>query len=159
MADTPAPYGGAAAAGGASRKPLTLHRLREMHLQGEPITMLTCYDASFARVLDDAGVDCLLVGDSLGMVLQGQPSTLPVTLDEMAYHVRCVARGNRSAWLIGDLVIIAAFAQVAEEQVGRFRPKLVFVDAGNRIVGTGSDPAEVVPAMSTADLLVRGDTR
>jgi 3-methyl-2-oxobutanoate hydroxymethyltransferase len=84
----------------AARKPLTLHRLRAMHEAGEPIGMLTCYDASFARLLDDAGVDCLLVGDSLGMVLQGRPSTLPVTLDEMAYHTRCVARGNRSAWLI-----------------------------------------------------------
>jgi 3-methyl-2-oxobutanoate hydroxymethyltransferase len=103
MADTAAPYGGVAPASGTARKPLTLHRLREMHLQGEPITMLTCYDASFARVLDDAGVDCLLVGDSLGMVLHGQPSTLSVTLDEMAYHVRCVARGNRSAWVIGDM--------------------------------------------------------
>jgi 3-methyl-2-oxobutanoate hydroxymethyltransferase len=85
------------------RKPVTLHKLREMHAAREPVAMLTCYDASFARLLDAAGVDCLLVGDSLGMVLQGQASTLPVTLDEMAYHTRCVARGNRGAWLIGDL--------------------------------------------------------
>ena len=85
------------------RKPITLHRLRAMHAAGEKIAMLTCYDATFARVLDAAGVDILLVGDSLGMVLQGKPSTLPVTLDEMAYHVRCVARGNRSAWILGDL--------------------------------------------------------
>jgi 3-methyl-2-oxobutanoate hydroxymethyltransferase len=85
------------------RKPITLHRLRAMHAAGEKIAMLTCYDASFARVADDAGVHILLVGDSLGMVLQGRPSTLPVTLDEMAYHVKCVARGNRSAWILGDL--------------------------------------------------------
>ncbi len=85
------------------RKPVTLHRLREMHAQGEKLAMLTCYDATFARLLDDAGVDCLLVGDSLGMVLQGQASTVPVTLDEMAYHTRCVARGNRTAWLLADL--------------------------------------------------------
>ena len=76
------------------RKPLTLHRLREMHAQGQPIAMLTCYDACFAWLLDAAGVDCLLVGDSLGMVLQGAASTLPVTLTEMAYHTRCVAQGN-----------------------------------------------------------------
>ena len=76
------------------RKPLTLHRLREMHAAGQPIAMLTCYDACFARLLDAAGVDCLLVGDSLGMVLQGAASTLPVTLTEMAYHTRCVAQGN-----------------------------------------------------------------
>jgi len=86
-----------------ARKPLTLHRLREMHAAGEKIAMLTCYDATFAHVLDAAGVDCLLVGDSLGMVLQGQASTVPVALQEMAYHTRCVARGNRSAWIVGDL--------------------------------------------------------
>ncbi len=86
-----------------TRKPLTLHRLREMHAAGEKITMLTCYDATFAAVLDGAGVDCLLVGDSLGMVLQGQPSTVPVTLEQMVYHTQCVARGNRNAWVIGDL--------------------------------------------------------
>ena len=85
------------------RKPLTLHRLREMHAAGEKITMLTCYDATFAQVLDAAGVDCLLVGDSLGMVLQGHESTVPVTLQEVAYHVACVARRNRTAWVVGDL--------------------------------------------------------
>ena len=87
----------------AGRKPVTLHRLREMHAAGEPISVLTCYDASFARLLDGAGVDCLMVGDSLGMVVQGESSTLPVALADVAYHTRCVARGNRSAWLISDL--------------------------------------------------------
>ena len=85
------------------RKPLTLHRLREMHAAGEKLAALTCYDATFARVLDDAGVDVLVVGDSLGMVLQGQPSTLPVSMDEMSYHTACVARGNRTAWIVADL--------------------------------------------------------
>ncbi len=87
----------------SDRKPLTLHRLRAMHAAGEKLAMLTCYDATFATVLDEAGVDILLVGDSLGMVLQGRDSTLPVTLQEMAYHTACVARGRRSAWLIADL--------------------------------------------------------
>jgi 3-methyl-2-oxobutanoate hydroxymethyltransferase len=87
----------------AGRKPVTLHRLREMYAAGEPISVLTCYDASFARLLDGAGVDCLMVGDSLGMVLQGHASTLPVSLDDAAYHTACVARGNRTAWIIGDL--------------------------------------------------------
>ncbi|HOY34360.1 MAG TPA: 3-methyl-2-oxobutanoate hydroxymethyltransferase [Piscinibacter sp.] len=87
----------------AARKAMTLHRLAAMRAAGEKITMLTCYDASFARLLDDAGVDVLLIGDSLGMTLQGRDSTLPVTLDEMAYHVQCVARGNRHAWIVGDL--------------------------------------------------------
>ncbi|HXE51010.1 MAG TPA: 3-methyl-2-oxobutanoate hydroxymethyltransferase [Ramlibacter sp.] len=87
----------------AERKPMTLHRLRAMHAVGEKIAMLTCYDASFARLLDDAGVDVMLVGDSLGMVVQGHDSTMPVSLDEMAYHTQCVAHGNRHAWIIGDL--------------------------------------------------------
>jgi 3-methyl-2-oxobutanoate hydroxymethyltransferase len=86
-----------------SRKPVTLHRLREMHAAGEKIAMLTCYDAAFARVLDEAGVDSLLVGDSLGMVLQGRPSTLPVSVEDMVYHTGCVARGNRTAWIIADM--------------------------------------------------------
>jgi len=96
------------------RKPVTLHRLRAMHAQGERIAMLTCYDACFARLLDDAGVDVLLVGDSLGMVLQGRDSTLPVSLDEMAYHTRCVARGAHSAWLVADLPF-ASYQASAEQ--------------------------------------------
>jgi 3-methyl-2-oxobutanoate hydroxymethyltransferase len=98
---TSLPYAGAAPSAG--RKPVTLHRLRTMREAGERIAMLTAYDAASARLLDDAGVDCLLVGDSLGMVIQGHASTLPVTLEQMAYHTACVARGNRGAWLIADL--------------------------------------------------------
>ena len=76
---------------------------------GERIAMVTAYDATFARMLDEAGVDVLLVGDSLGMVVQGLDSTLPVTLDEMVYHCRAVARGVRAgkdggrALVVGDL--------------------------------------------------------
>jgi len=87
----------------SNRKPITLHRLRELHAAGEKIAMLTCYDAAFARVLDEAGADSLLVGDSLGNVLQGRSSTLGVSIEEMAYHTGCVARGNRTAWIIADL--------------------------------------------------------
>jgi 3-methyl-2-oxobutanoate hydroxymethyltransferase len=86
-----------------ARKPVTLPALLEMRARGEPITMLTCYDASFARLLDDCGVDCILVGDSLGMVMQGHGSTLPVTVADVAYHTQCVARGLRATWLIADL--------------------------------------------------------
>jgi 3-methyl-2-oxobutanoate hydroxymethyltransferase len=74
-----------------------------MRTLDEKIAMLTCYDAAFARVLDEAGVDSLLVGDSLGMVLQGRASTLAVSIDEMAYHTGCVVRGNRTAWVIADM--------------------------------------------------------
>ena len=91
----------------ASRKPMTLPRLAQMCEAGERVAMLTCYDASFAALCDRAGVDAILVGDSLGMVIQGESSTLPVTLEQMRYHVACVARGlanaDGNAWLIGDL--------------------------------------------------------
>ena len=83
--------------------PLSLPRLRELADRGEKIAVLTCYDATFARVLEDQGVDVLLVGDSLGNVIQGESSTLPVTLEHMVYHTACVARGRRRAWLVADL--------------------------------------------------------
>jgi len=96
-----------------NRKPVTLRQLREMHAAGEKIAMLTCYDAAFAHVLDVAGVDSLLVGDSLGMVLQGRQSTLAVSMEEMAYHTGCVARGNRTAWIIADMPF-GSYQQSAE---------------------------------------------
>lgn len=86
-----------------ARKPVTLPALRDMHARGEPIAMLTCYDASFAALLDQCGVDVLLIGDSLGMVLQGASNTLEVTLEHIEYHTRCVARGNRTALVMADL--------------------------------------------------------
>jgi len=84
-------------------KPVTLLQLAEMRVRSEPIAMLTCYDASFARLLDNCGVDCVLVGDSLGMVVQGHASTLPVTVEDVEYHVRAVMRGIQRAWLIADM--------------------------------------------------------
>ncbi len=82
---------------------ITLSTLKSMRERGEKIAALTCYDASFARVLEAAGVDVLLVGDSLGMVIQGHPSTLPVKLAEMSYHTRCVAAGASRAFIVADL--------------------------------------------------------
>jgi 3-methyl-2-oxobutanoate hydroxymethyltransferase len=84
-------------------KKVTVPELARMKAAGERITMVTAYDWTFARLLDEAGVDCLLVGDSLGMVVQGNDTTLPVTLDEMVYHTRMVARGRRRALVVGDL--------------------------------------------------------
>jgi 3-methyl-2-oxobutanoate hydroxymethyltransferase len=81
----------------------TVSSLAAMARQNDKIAMLTCYDASFAALLDHAGVDALLIGDSLGMVIGGHASTLPVTLDEMVYHTRCVAAGARSALIVADL--------------------------------------------------------
>jgi 3-methyl-2-oxobutanoate hydroxymethyltransferase len=95
----------------------TLHRLRQMRAAGEKVAMLTCYDATFARVLDDAGVDVLLVGDSLGMVIQGQSTTLPVSIDEIAYHTACVARGSRNAWIIADMPF-GSYQQSVEHACG-----------------------------------------
>jgi 3-methyl-2-oxobutanoate hydroxymethyltransferase len=114
----------------SSRKPITLHRLREMQQLAEPITMLTCYDASFAKICDAAGVDCLLVGDSLGMVLQGASSTVPVSLETMAYHVRCVASSHTSAWLIGDL----PFGSYQESPEQAMRSAAVLMQAGAHMV-------------------------
>jgi 3-methyl-2-oxobutanoate hydroxymethyltransferase len=82
---------------------ITLTTLQKMAQEGNKITMLTCYDASFAAVLEAAGVESLLIGDSLGNVLQGHDSTLPVTLRDIVYHVQCVARGSSRAFIIGDM--------------------------------------------------------
>ena len=87
----------------SSRKAITLPRLLEMHAQGEKIAVLTCYDASFAALLDHCNVEAMLIGDSLGMVLQGLDSTVPVTVGNIAYHTACVARGTKSAWIVADL--------------------------------------------------------
>lgn len=84
-------------------KSVSILDFARMKQQGEKIVCLTAYDASFSAVLDQAGVDIILVGDSLGMVVQGRKSTLPVTLDDMVYHTRCVARGRRHAFLIADM--------------------------------------------------------
>ena len=81
----------------------TLTKLQTMRNKGEKIAVLTCYDASFAALLEAQGTDVLLVGDSLGMVLQGHETTLPVTLDDMAYHTACVARGSKQAFIVSDM--------------------------------------------------------
>ncbi|MGZ8967432.1 MAG: 3-methyl-2-oxobutanoate hydroxymethyltransferase [Gallionella sp.] len=81
----------------------SLTTLNKLRTQGEKLAMLTCYDATFAALLEAQGVDILLVGDSLGMVLQGFDSTLPVTLDDMVYHTACVARGAKQAFIIADM--------------------------------------------------------
>lgn len=82
---------------------ISLHDLQNMKADGEKFACLTAYDALFASLLCDAGVEVLLVGDSLGMVLQGHDSTLPVTMEDLIYHISCVNRGNKGALLIADL--------------------------------------------------------
>ena len=82
---------------------VTTATLMQMKQKGEKIAVLTSYDASFTALLEDAGVEVILVGDSLGMVIQGQESTLPVDVEDMVYHTQCVARGRRNALLIADM--------------------------------------------------------
>ncbi len=135
-APTPAsPYGTLSPTSTPSvRKPLSLPRLREMHAHGEKITMLTAYDATFAAVADAAGVECILVGDSLGMVCQGLTSTVGVTLDTMRHHTECVANGLRrsqaTAWLIGDL----PFGSYHESKEQALRSATVLMQAGAHMV-------------------------
>lgn len=100
---------------------VTIHTLRQMKQAGEPIGMLTCYDATFARLLDAAGVEVILVGDSLGNVIQGQKTTLPVTLEHMIYHLQAVGRGIERAHIVGDMPFMTYHGSVdaAVENAGR----------------------------------------
>ncbi len=93
---------------------VTIHTLRQMKARGEKIAMLTAYDATFARLLEEAGADVLLVGDSLGMVVQGHDTTLPVTLEEISYHCRAVARGARRAHIVGDMPFMSYQASIEQ---------------------------------------------
>ena len=92
----------------------TLLQLQKRSREGEKLVMLTCYDASFARLSDEAGVDMLLIGDSLGMVIQGHDSTLAVTLEQTVYHVECVVRGSSKALVIADMPF-GSFQESAEQ--------------------------------------------
>ncbi len=99
---------------------LTLTDLRALKERGEPIVALTAYDAAFARLLDRAGVEILLVGDSLGMVIQGRETTLGVTVDDMVYHSRCVVAGSRRALVMADLPFLScATPERAVDSAGR----------------------------------------
>jgi len=133
--NTASPYGTLPPASApATRKPVSLPRLMEMHARGEKIAMLTAYDATFAAVADAAGVDCILVGDSLGMVCQGLPSTVGVSLDTMRYHVESVTRGVRrvqgTAWIIGDM----PYGTFHESPEQAFRNASVLMQAGAHMV-------------------------
>ena len=103
-----------------SKKNITIKSLLEMKAAGEKIGVLTSYDASFTRLIEAAGIEVILVGDSLGMVIQGQESTLPVTLDEMIYHTRNVARARQRALLVADMPFMSYRSpELALESAGR----------------------------------------
>jgi 3-methyl-2-oxobutanoate hydroxymethyltransferase len=97
-----------------SVKPMRVRDLLEKKKRGEKIAMLTVYDATMARLLDRAGIDVFLVGDSLGMVIEGHDTTLPVTLDAMLHHTRAVARGTKRAFLVADMPFLTYQASASE---------------------------------------------
>lgn len=108
----------------------TLTTLQNKARDGVKIVALTCYDASFAKLLEAAGVDILLVGDSLGMVLQGRESTLPVTMEHMVYHVECVARGSTQAFIVADM----PFGSYQDNPQQAFRNASQLLRAGAQMV-------------------------
>jgi 3-methyl-2-oxobutanoate hydroxymethyltransferase len=133
---------------------LTIKALQKLREDGEKIAMLTCYDASFATMLDAAGLDSLLVGDSLGMVLQGHDTTLPVTLADMAYHTGCVARGSKRAFLIADM----PFGSYQESPQQAFRSAVALMAAGAQMVKLegGAELAESVHFLTQRGVPVCG---
>lgn len=121
-------------------KNITNTALVRMKQQGEKIVSLTAYDASFAGILDEAGVEMILVGDSLGMVVQGQTSTVPVTVDEMVYHTKCVSRGIKRALLVADLPFMSypnedTAAANAAKLMQQGNAHMVKLEGGQKIIG------------------------
>ncbi len=139
----------------AAEKPFTVPDFLSARRRGEKITVLTAYDCTMARMLDAAGVDCLLVGDSLGMVVQGTPDTLAVTLDEMIYHTRMVVRGVKRAFVVGDLPFMTYQISPAQalESAGR-----MMKESGAHAVKLegGVRSAAAVKAITQADIPVMG---
>ena len=134
---------------------ITIHTLRAMKERGEKITMLTAYDATFARLLDESHVDILLVGDSLGMVIQGHETTLPVTLEDVIYHTRAVARGARRAQVVGDMPFMSY--QVGLEPALRAAGRLVKEGGAQAVkLEGGAQHAELVAKLSGAGIPVMG---
>lgn len=124
----------------------TLTSLQALRDKGEKIAVLTCYDASFAALLEAGGVDVLLVGDSLGMVLQGQETTLPVTLAEMVYHTVCVARGSKQAFIITDMPF--GTFQVSPEKTFENAARLMAAGAQMIKLEGGAAMAETISFLS-----------
>ena len=136
-------------------KKVTVPDVARMKAAGERITMVTAYDFAFARLLDEAAVDLLLVGDSLGMVVQGLPTTIPVTLDEIVYHTRMVARGRQRALVVGDLPF--GSYQTSPEQAVDSAVRLV-KDGGAEAVKLegGVRMARAIEAIAATDVPVMG---
>lgn len=138
----------------AATRRLTHLDLARMQTAGEKIAMLTCYDASFAQVCDTSGVESLLVGDSLGMVLQGHDSTLPVTIADIAYHTSAVARGCKRPLIIADM----PFGSYQESPQQAFRNAVVLMTSGAQMVKLegGVEMAETTRFLTTRGIPVCG---
>jgi 3-methyl-2-oxobutanoate hydroxymethyltransferase len=125
-------------------KKITTACLRRMKERGEKISMLTAYDATFARLLDGSGVDVILIGDSLGMVVQGHANTIPVTIDDIVYHSRCVARAARRAHVMADMPFMSYQSSVESALINAGRclkdgcAESVKVEGGLELVDTVS---------------------
>jgi len=136
----------------STRPPVSLATLARMKEQGEKIAALTCYDASFATLVDEADVDLVLVGDSLGMVIQGHDTTVPVTMDDMVYHCKAVARGLHRPLLMADL----PFASYPTRDVALANSVRLMQEGGAEIVKLESGPSQidVVEFLSSHDIAV-----
>ncbi len=135
-----------------SRPPVTLATLARMKADGEKIASLTCYDASFAVLLDTADVDVVLVGDSLGMVIQGYDTTVPVTMDQMVYHTAAVARGLHRPFLIADL----PFMSYPSRDLALTHSVRLMQEGGAKMVKleSGGKQTEIVEFLSGHDIAV-----
>ncbi|MBX7099740.1 MAG: 3-methyl-2-oxobutanoate hydroxymethyltransferase [Myxococcaceae bacterium] len=134
---------------------VTIHTLKKLKAQGQKICMVTAYDATFAKILDDAGADVLLVGDSLGMVVQGNDSTLPVTMDQMVYHSRAVTRGAKRAHVVGDLPFMS-YQSSPEDAVKNAGRLVAEGGVGSVKLEGGSEFADVVSKIVRASIPVMG---
>ncbi|MEI7970026.1 MAG: 3-methyl-2-oxobutanoate hydroxymethyltransferase [Betaproteobacteria bacterium] len=133
---------------------ITTHTLNKLRADGEMIAMLSSYDSSFAAVSDAAGVEILLVGDSLGMVVQGNDSTLAVTMDDMAYHTRCVVRGSQRSLVVGDLPF--GSYQESREQAFANAARLMAAGAGMVKLEGGAVMADTVEFLVSRGIPVMG---
>lgn len=134
------------------RKKVTVPDLAQWKSQGRRIAMITAYDVTFARLVDEAGVDMILVGDSVGMVVQGTSNTIPVELEEMAYHVRSVARAHTKALVVGDLPF--GSYQVSPEQAVRSSISLMKAGAECVKLEGGLPMAPAIAAITRVDIPV-----
>ena len=137
---------------GAARPPVNVSTLGKMKAEGEKIAAMTCYDASFAVLVDEAGVDLVLVGDSLGMVIQGHDTTVPVTMDHIVYHSRVVARGLYRPFLVADMPFMS---YSSKEQALQNAVRLM-QEGGAKMVKLegGAGQIEIVQFLASHDIAV-----